>query len=318
MEQEAENIVDDHWLPVHLTGHRTTDHESSQKLRTWALVLESRGFQWHLKSERGVWQLLVPAESFTAACHELRRFEEENRGWPPHAPQARPLVENTLTTLSVLLLLAIFHNLVQLDLSLPGLSSDWAELGKAQAASIREGEWWRLITALTLHSDWVHLAGNLAIGGIFITFLGRELGSGLSWVLLISAGALGNLANAWVQSPYHSSLGASTAVFAAVGILAALSLVRHRRLVRRRWLLPVAAALALLALLGSEGKNTDLGAHLFGLLFGALLGLGTEWLLGRYGVPSRSMNILLALVSASVVILAWWLALVVAGGVVLE
>ena len=50
----------------------------------------------------------------------------------------------------------------------------------------------------------------------------------------------------------------------------------------RRWYLPLAAALALLALLGSGGENTDLGAHLLGFATGILLGLPAGRLLGRH------------------------------------
>src|SRR6185369_4433376 len=110
----------------------------------------------------------------------------------------------------------------------------------------------------TLHADLTHLLSNVTIGGIFIILLCRELGSGLAWSLLLGSGALGNLVNALVQAPTHRSVGASTAVFGAVGILAAISMVRYRHHLQRRWFIPVAAGLALLAILGTEGKNTDL------------------------------------------------------------
>ena len=104
-------------------------------------------------------------------------------------------------------------------------------------------------------------------------------------------------------------MGASTVVFGAVGILAALSLVRNRRHLQSRWPLPVAAGLALLALLGTEGKQTDLGAHLFGFAFGIGLGLAAEYLVEKHGRPGPLLNALLALLSATVVVAAWWAAL---------
>lgn len=283
---------------------------SGERARLWALVLDARKVPCRIESGETGWLLLVPAGYLTLAREELRLFDEVNRNWPPPHPPARPLVENTLSALSVLILLATFHNITLLDIPLIGQSSlDWVLLGKAHAARIMDGEWWRLVTALTLHADWLHLSSNLAIGGIFVVFLCRELGSGLAWSLLLGSGILGNLANAFLQSPDHSSVGASTLVFGAVGILAALNLARNRRHRQRRWPLPVAAALALLALLGTEGENTDLGAHLFGFLFGTGLGLVTEWLVGRHGLPGRKVNALLALASAVVVLAAWWGAL---------
>ena len=301
------------WLaiPADLGDWEAAGLLSERRVRRWALVLAALNIPCRIESGGAGWQLLVPAGSFPAARAELRRFEEENRNWPPPEPPASPLVENTLATLSVLILLATFHNLTRLDISLFGhIPADWVALGKADAGKILDGQWWRLVTALTLHADWLHLISNLALGGIFIVWLCRDLGSGLAWSLLLGSGILGNLANACLQPPDHSSVGASTAVFGAVGILAALSLVRYRRHRRKRWALPGAAALALLALLGTEGKNTDLGAHLFGFAFGLGLGLTAEYLVGRYGRPGRALNALLALVGASLVVAAWWAALV--------
>jgi membrane associated rhomboid family serine protease len=283
---------------------------SERRVRRWALVLDARRIPCRIVSGGLGWQLLVPEEYLAAAHHELRLFEEENRGWPPPEPPSRPSSANTLATLSVLLLLATFHNVTRLDFFLPGHNPpDWAELGKASADRIMDGEWWRLITALTLHADWLHLVSNLAIGGVFIIWLCRDIGSGLAWSLLLGSGAFGNLANALVQLPGHSSVGASTALFGAVGILAAFSAVRRRSGRRRRWLLPAAAALALLAILGTEGKNTDLGAHLFGFVAGVGLGLSAELLVGRYGLPGRTLNAFLALLCAVTVTASWWAAL---------
>jgi membrane associated rhomboid family serine protease len=287
---------------------------SERQARLWALVLDARSVPCCIEHDEDGWHLRVPERSLGKATRELRIYEHRNRNWPPPAPTAAPLVENGLVTLSVLVLLASFHNITRLAVLPNGIvSPDWTGSGSARADLILHGQWWRLATALTLHADWLHLASNLAIGGVFIFLLCKELGSGLSWSLLIGAGMLGNLANAWFQRSHHNSLGASTAVFAAVGILAALGAFHHRRHLHRRWLLPVAAALALLALLGTEGENTDLGAHLFGFLFGLLLGLGAEWGVGRWGRPGWLLNALLALIAAGTVVAAWWAALTMGG-----
>ena len=297
-------------IPVDRVDRTGTSSLSERRAHLWSLVLESRFIVSRVERGETGWQLLVPGPKLEAACYELHRFVEENRNWPPFLPPVRPMIENTLPTLSVLILLATFHNLTGLDLSILGHSHvDWIEIGNAHTSQILDGQWWRLVTALTLHVDWLHLLSNLAIGGFFVVHLCRDLGSGLAWSLLLGCGMLGNLANAQVQLPSHSSVGSSTAVFAAVGILGAISMVRYRHHLRRRWPLPVAAALSLLALLGTEGKQTDLGAHLFGFLFGFSLGLVTEFLVGYFGRPGRLLNGLLALSSALVVLFAWWSAL---------
>lgn len=254
--------------------------------------------------------MLVSPEVFSPALEEVRQYEEKNRNWPPPLPPARSEADNLLITLSVLFLVAIFHNLTQLNLdSLHLTTSDWISRGNADAGAIRAGQWWRAVTALTLHADGLHLLGNMTIGGLFIIFLCRALGSGFAWSLLLASGALGNLLNAWIQSPRHHSVGASTTVFGAVGLLAAINFLRDRQRLRRRWYLPLAAALALLALLGSEGENTDLGAHLFGFVVGIGLGLLTGHHFAKDGGHSQPwLNRLLVLVSLGVVGGAWWAA----------
>lgn len=314
MEHADEHTVagNDDWREIR---YNDVDSGSSGRMpprhvRQLALVLDSQAIPCLIEARDGGMHLLVPPEEYERAIFELRCYVRENEHWPPQPPQVHPLYENTLATLSVLILLATFHNLTHMDIPLPGIPMpDWVAVGNAQAAKILDGQWWRLVTALTLHADWAHLSSNLAIGGIFVIFLCRELGSGLAWSLLLSAGVLGNLVNACLQSPDHSSVGASTAVFGAVGILASLSLVRYRHQLQRRWPLPVAAALALLAILGTEGKNTDLGAHLFGFVYGSFLGLIAEYLVVRRGRPGPVLNALLALLSVAVVVGAWWLAL---------
>ena len=304
----------DEWrpLPGDLAGAGGT-RLSKRRLRNWSLVLAARRLPWRSEQQGFGWQLLVPAALFDRAVAELRQYETENRGWPPSPPQAVPLTENRAATLWVLIAIGVFYNLTWRDISLAGHHPvDWATLGNAHAGRIMAGEWWRTVTALTLHADWQHLLGNLLIGGLFISRLCRDLRSGLAWLLLLAAGVFGNLVNAWLQSPDHRAVGASTAIFGAVGILAAISTVRYRHNLQsqRRWLLPLAGGLGLLAMLGAGGENTDLGAHLFGFLFGLPLGVSAELFVERRGRPGPGLNLLLASVTITVVAAAWWAALV--------
>lgn len=295
------------WRPVLPNSQSPLNKRQAQ---LWALVLDSRSIPCCIDTDGSGWQLLVPEKHLESARKELQLYEEKNLDWPPPLPPARRLVENTLPTVSILLLLAIFHNLTLLGFSIPGRGIiDLNEIGAAHAGDILNGQWWRLVTALTLHADILHLLSNLTIGGVFIVLLCRELGSGLAWSVLLASGVFGNLLNAWVQAPDHRSLGASTTVFGAVGLLAAITVVRYRHHLRRRWFVPVAAGLALLAILGTEGKQTDLGAHLFGFCFGLLCGFVAEYLMGKRGRPGRVLNAVLVLISGSIVVVAWWAAL---------
>ena len=310
-DRPEELLPQEEWraLPADLSPFAAATTLPTKQARLWALTLEARNTPCRVEAVGDDWQILVPAEAFTQALEELQLFEDKNRNWPPPMPVASD-ADNLLITLSVLVLIAIFHNLTRLDPGLFNLSTaDWFSRGNADAGAIMAGQWWRTITALTLHADGLHLLGNLTIGGGFIVLLCRTLGSELGWSLLLASGTLGNLLNAWVQSPRHHSVGASTTVFGAVGLLAAINLFSNRQNLRRRWYLPLAAALALLALLGSAGENTDLGAHLFGFAAGIGLGLATSFLRSDKGRPGAGLNALLALASLGLVSGAWWAAL---------
>jgi len=290
-------------LPLLLPG--LPAETGRQRCRHWPLVLSAREIPWQLDTAGDAWRLLVPAPQLAVALEQLELYERENRNWPPPLPQRPPLYDNQLPTLAGFALLAGFS--LYAGVSRP----DWKLLGSADASRILSGEWWRALTALTLHADWLHLAGNVVFGLLMVTRLARELGSGVAWLLVIACGTAGNLLNAWLQNSGYRSIGASTAVFAAVGLLAALNLVRYRKPLWKRWALPLAGAAGLLAMLGSggEGSRTDLGGHLFGLISGLIGGLATSRLLLRHGRPSSWVNRVSGLLAGGLIVAAWYLAL---------
>lgn len=178
-------------------------------------------------------------------------------------------------------------------------------VGEADARAILDGEWWRAVTALTLHADGPHLLGNAVFASLFVGALGGAVGSGMAVWLTLVAGAAGNLLNAWYRAPLHQAVGASTAVFGVVGVLSGVSfLLRWRTPQRARAWVAFGAGLALLAMLGS-GENTDLGAHLFGFAVGVPLGMAAASA-PRLG-PGWQLT--LAMAALGVVAWAWWMAL---------
>ena len=311
-EERNINIEQPEWRPVppELQDGLSTTGLSKAGLRSWLLVLEARGIPCRGEQHAGHWLLLVPVSYYRQACRELREYEQENRNWPPPPPVARKLHENTASTIWVLILLAVFHNLVvQHGNPFGSAPLNWLDAGNADALKISQGQWWRAVTALTLHSGPVHLAGNIIVGGLFSVRLCWLLGSGSAWFLILCSGTFGNLINALMQAPDHRSIGASTAVFGAVGLLAVINMLYHRPGLWRRWPLPLAAALGLLALLGSSGENTDLGAHLFGFCCGIAFGLLWGKLLPPQLTANRLLSYTLAAVSVGLLGGSWWLAL---------
>jgi membrane associated rhomboid family serine protease len=233
----------------------------------WALVLISQGLHPAIRRARDGFDLEVPNAERERADAALTAYASEN---PPSTPQELPPPTNLVAgALLSLAWIAFFRITGPRDPTV-----EWFAHGSADAARIVAGELWRASTALTLHADLGHALGNALAGTLFIGSVFGALGIGLGFAIVVCAGVLGNLANAVFHAAQHSSVGASTAIFGAVGILAALGVGRHRRLglAGRRALAPIAAGLALLAMLGTS-ERADLSGHIFGLIAGILLGI---------------------------------------------
>ncbi len=141
-------------------------------------------------------------------------------------------------------------------------------------------EWWRPFTALFLHADIQHLVGNLVSGAIFGALVSRSLGPLRGWALILACGTLGNCLTSLVTYPMpFISIGASTAVFGALGILSGLGFstsLRSRCSVSwAKVAAPVIAGIIMLGWLGGSGpdSNTDVLGHVFGFSSGLVAGM---------------------------------------------
>ncbi len=257
-----------------------------------SLVLDAENIPHELRREDDErWVLVVDDADAARADQALTAFERENpRGEiAVEAPQPWSSgVPAGLVFFLALLGLQIWTGPDRVD-------SAWFQRGSAEAAAILHGQWWRAVTALTLHADAGHAAGNALLGGLLLALLARGLGSGVASLLMLLAGALGTLATAALLRHDFASIGASTAVFAALGALAVLPQNR-----RKAWL-PLAAAVALLGFLGTS-KRADLAGHLCGFVAGVLLG-AVAALAPR--LRNRGLQAALALAAALVPVLAW-------------
>ena len=247
---------------------QSRDRARCQELR---LVLDAAGIPSETVFDDGWWLVLVRSEDLTRARAELRAYRDEN---PTREPLPKPPLPRygggwpgVLGYAAVLLLVAFLAgNYV--------FSADWFAVGRVQAGLVMAGEWWRPITALTLHGDAGHLAANLVFGGLFGGLAALAVGGGVAWLTIALGGILGNALNALIQSPGHASIGASTAVFAALGLLVAHAVRNRQHLPSsplRRWS-PVVGGVLLLAYTGTGGERTDVMAHLTGFLAGAAVG----------------------------------------------
>lgn len=289
-------------------------------LAWWKLALDARGIPWMADGHGANARLFVPLLYERMARAELAAVTAESlRGLP--APL--PLKRNLHWTFLALLLFLFWQGFVSGWWFLPDSAGsgfaarqNWAELwrnmGELDVGRIIRGhEYWRCITALTLHADSLHFFGNLLFGGLLLGLAARRMGLGLALLLALLAGTLGNAANVLYRPPYHVSVGFSTAVFGLAGVIGADSALREG-LAHGGWrkaLLPLGAALALLAMLGTEGERTDYAAHIFGLIAGLSIGLPAACLLRKRGVPRPALQALLGLIALLLPVIAWFAAI---------
>ena len=264
----------------------------------WALVLAAAGIAHRVAGNAGSWRLLVAARDADRSIAALDAYDAERRS--AAASEEAPEYGPTYAGLLVAVLLVGFYGVT--GPADPG--STWARAGSASAELIVRGQGWRAVTALTLHANPAHLLGNAVACAVFVTAVGRALGPGLGGWLVLAAGAGGNVLNAFLRGAHHSAVGASTAVFGAIGLLGGLQFERKRR--RRGAWLPVAGSLALLAMLGSD-READIVAHLFGLLVGGVLGVAAALLVAR--PPGRPAQWVLAVGALAAVAGSWLVAL---------
>lgn len=258
-----------------------------------------------VKGEEG-WYLHVAPADLEPARHHLAAFEEENRHWPPEV-KALPVTPSPGLNWGVVTLLAglmAFHALTG-----PWLANNpWFQRGAVDSRQVLgQHETWRVITGLTLHADASHLLGNVALGGLVLWFLASLTGGGGAWFLAIMTGGLGNYLNVLYRGGDHRVVGFSTAVFGVIGALCGLRMYGVRAI--RSVLLPLGAGAGLLAMLGTEGQKTDVGAHLWGLGVGLVCGLLWHWLLAWRVYQSNLSQVALGVGSFMVVLASWWLAL---------
>ena len=147
---------------------------------------------------------------------------------------------------------------------------DW---GGNAASAVQQGEWWRMISAIFLHSGFLHVAMNmlgLYSAGVTVE---RIYGSGFFLLLYIGAGLLGSALSLHFSAQDAVSVGASGAVFGVTGALL-VAVFQHRRTLPKtfsRQTISGVGFFVVYALLQGLGKQgIDNAAHVGGLLGGCL------------------------------------------------
>jgi membrane associated rhomboid family serine protease len=267
---------------------------------TYGLVLSAYHLPHSIIRSGNGWEIWVDDAVRDRALDLILKYIEENPDLSIADDQETQVYKKTFSGIWVCLLLLACHIVANRS---DGVEKIIREYG-ASAFDIMNGEIYRTVTSLMLHSDYPHLAGNIAGIGIFGTAVCSITGAGVGWLMILLSGILGNLANAALFRYGHISIGASTAVFGAVGILAAYQLCRKIKIADQRmkaWL-PIAGGLALLSFLGT-GRHSDLTAHLFGFVAGVCLGL--IYALYLYRLVEKKHQIYCMAATIGTVALSW-------------
>jgi rhomboid protease GluP len=279
---------------------------SAAECAEFGLVLDAKPLFYERVGGGNEWRLVVHSDVASAALEELARYSAERsvrREEPPtfvtHAGGNLGAVIYSM----VLILVAYCAGIGLFDVN-------WYDAGAIESHAGAAAEWWRPVTALTLHLDQEHLLGNLLFGTGIGILAGRMFGPGVAWLGILLAGATANYVDMLVSPVWHRAVGASTAVFAALGMLAGFGWgQRLKRRDRRlyRWG-PLFAGSCLLALLGAGNEHVDVLGHLLGFVTGILFG----WIFARFEIPrSRAMRSQLIAGGAALTLLGagWFFAL---------
>jgi rhomboid protease GluP len=221
-----------------------------------AFMLYAVGIASAIAREGAGFLLLVEIADTAAASEHLRQYEVERLSKPP-PPPPRPKLHphawaGSLGYAGVLIgvAFAISNGLWRLDAF---------DVGELNSQLVQTGQWWRVWTALTLHLDGPHLTANTVAGIWFGYLASRLMGVGNAWLLVVLGAGLANWIEAYFGPPNHSSVGASTAVFTALGLLSAYSW-RTRLAYPQRWASrwgPLIAGVILLSWTGTGGESLD-------------------------------------------------------------
>jgi rhomboid protease GluP len=290
----------------------------------YSLLLASQSIKHWMEFDGSEWSLTLDERDVALASEIVAVYRSENRGFqdaPPSAGELDLLV-------SPLLFLAV-PVACYFIVGLSPWANWWYSRGSADARLILEGQWWRCFTAATLHADEVHFLSNLVSGYFILNLLNHRLGMGSIMVLSTLGAGITNYLVALASGARHVSIGYSSVVFCALGMLAAvetLNLQKRRDpaagqgstgtgkgqaafglwIVSLRRLTPLISAFFVAVMVGL-GENADVKAHFYGFGIGAGMGLLSR--LSPVAAKKPAWQAVLVMATYGLFALAWKMAL---------
>ena len=274
-----------------------------EKVNDWSLVLYAMGIPHKVISLQSGWIIRVKDRYRKEAEHQIELFEKENS---PSSPEENIEKDTLIKYLPLLFsfLLIGFHIFINTRANY----RQFLESGCMSGDIIRKYQLWRGVTALTIHIDLTHLFSNIIFGSLIIASVQRQIGKGFGWLMILFASFAGNFLNGLLHSVLFKSIGASAAVFIALGILTSIQFIKKIREKTRQSWMPLLAAAALLGLL-SQGKYIDLMGHFLGLFTGLIFGIILALYIIFWKLPGEKLQGFFSLFSLSIVIFCWLIAI---------
>ena len=153
-------------------------------------------------------------------------------------------------------------------------------------AVLEQGQWYRLLTCMFLHSNLEHIFHNMLILGYVGSCLEEKIGSIRYGILYLASGILAGCASMgynMLQNDNVVSIGASGAIFGVIGAM--LFVVLARRNEEDRYTVRQIAVMAVLSLYGGlTSQGVDNAAHFGGFIAGFILAWILTMLQKRRGV----------------------------------
>lgn len=255
-----------------------TFHTSdAQVALEWCAVLASQKINFELSREGDDWLFKTAPGNFANAEKNINDYESEREFFNRHRqefdtpPEPLKMVQAFPFIICGLFLYLFFVITGPVDSNREIFNRGML----SPEAFFKHGEWWRTVTSLTLHADYSHLLGNVLFLCLFATVAANQTGIGTSLFFIFISGIAGNITTIIILGEKsYNSLGASTVVFGALGIIAVLSVFRRKNELSllRNFMLPMVSAIALLAFTGTA-QGSDIIAHFMGFTWGAVFGV---------------------------------------------
>ncbi|WP_308419019.1 rhomboid family intramembrane serine protease [Virgibacillus oceani] len=170
------------------------------------------------------------------------------------------------TLVIIHLALWFFINFLQLPIGLR-----FFQWGAGYNLGIHNGEYWRLVTPIFLHGDFMHALFNSFSLVLFGPALEQMLGKFKFLVAYFAAGIIGNLATYLIEpTAFYSHIGASGAIFGLFGVYVYMVLFRKDLIDQANaQIVMVISIIGLIMTFLRPGIN--IYAHIFGFIGGFAL-----------------------------------------------